>query len=297
MLSGHDDVVEEAKPNQPGRRAEFVRRSKVFRARGRVARRMVVSDGERPTVMAKHRMEDLPHWKEGAVDGSLTYGNDPPEVIRAIADEHDRSLAGGAPELVHRDGSNVGRRAQARWGGVAGSKSGQAEGGDQSRRLFWSDARESGELLRPGPPEPRDASKVPGESPRRLQAVLPSLAALQDERDELLRAERVDSTAGQTVMRVIEGYAGLQREKSCTRRLRSSGTNVRQLRHNRRHITPRSSATWSGGEQPALSLASALAGGDAFAVEPAGDLGEAASLCALAVDAREDVRWERRLAA
>jgi len=44
-------------------------------------------------------------------------------------------------------------------------------------------------------------------------------------------------------------------------------------------------------------LASALAGGDAVAVESAGDLSEAASLCALAAEALDHVGWERRPAA
>lgn len=41
-------------------------------------------------------------------------------------------------------------------------------------------------------------------------------------------------------------------------------------------------------------LASAVAGGDAVAVEPVGDLGEAAFLCALAADACDHLCWERR---
>jgi hypothetical protein len=77
-----------------------------------------MSDGERPTIMAKHRVEDLANWQEGAVDAALAYLNDQPEVIRGIADEHDCSLTGGISNLPYRDGGDVGGASQPRWHGL-----------------------------------------------------------------------------------------------------------------------------------------------------------------------------------
>lgn len=172
---------------------------------------MVVGDGERPTVIAEHRVEDLSDWQKGAVEAALADGKDLSEVIRGIADEHNRSLASRGLKLMHSDRSDVGGGCQPRWTRVARSEPGQAEGRDESCCLFASEARDGGEFVRPSSQESRDAPEVPGESTRGLQAALSSFALLQDERDELLRTKRVDSAAGQTVTRGIEGYAGPQR--------------------------------------------------------------------------------------
>lgn len=154
-----------------------------------------MSYGERSAVVAKHRVEDLSHWQEGTVDAALADPNDSPELVRRVADEDDCSLACGVSDLAHRDGSDVRGGNQLRWHGLARSESGEAEGGDESRRLLRCDPGEGGEFLRPGFPESRDAPEVPGESARGLQAVLSSIAGLKDERNEFLRAEGVHAAA------------------------------------------------------------------------------------------------------
>lgn len=88
-----------------------------------------------------------------------------------------------------------------------GTEAGQAEARDESGRLVGLDAPASDEVLRRGSRESRDASELPGEFPRCLQPRLPSSAPLQDECDEFLHAERVDSEVGETVSRVVEGFA------------------------------------------------------------------------------------------
>lgn len=120
-------MVEEAKANDSRCRAQLVGRSTVLRSGGRVARRVVVSDGERPAVMTKHRVEDLANWQEGAVDAALGYRNDQPEVIRSIADEHDCSLAGCVSNLPYRDGRDVSGASQPRWHGLVRGESGKAK--------------------------------------------------------------------------------------------------------------------------------------------------------------------------
>jgi hypothetical protein len=191
-----------------------------------------MGNSERATVVAENRVEDFADREKGAVNAAFAYRDDLLKVIRGVADEHDCSLAGRAPQLTHRNGGNVGAGQHPRRNTVTRHESGQAEGRNESGRLLRSHARASREFLRPGSPESRDAPEVAGESPRDLKTVLLSMAGLQDERDELLRAERVHSTAGQTVTRGIEGFAGLHEGKACTRRLRSSATSLRQLRDN-----------------------------------------------------------------
>lgn len=65
--------------------------------------------------MTKHRVKDLPHGQECAVKAALAHRDDPLEVIRRIADEHDHMLAGGGSDLAHRDGGDVGGGPKARW--------------------------------------------------------------------------------------------------------------------------------------------------------------------------------------
>src|SRR5207249_4554650 len=111
-------------------------------------------------------------------DPAFAYVNNTPKAIRRVTDENDRSFPGGALELRHRNGGDVGLGPQPLGNTVACSESGETEGCDESGRLFGSDTGESGELLRLRSPEARDTSKVPGEFPRGLQAAFPSLAAL-----------------------------------------------------------------------------------------------------------------------
>lgn len=204
-------MVEEPEANDPRCCAELARRSKVLRSRGRVARRVVVGDGERSTITAQHGVEDLADWEEGAVDAAFAHQNDVPKMICGITDKRDHLFASRAPELTHRNGGDVSGGPQPKWNRVACSQSGQTKRRGESGGLFGSDPRESGELLGAGPSESRDAAEVPGESASCLEAVLPALAALQDERNELFGAERVDSAADQTLARGIERLAGPQR--------------------------------------------------------------------------------------
>jgi hypothetical protein len=124
---GDDDVVQEAEADDFRRSAQCVRRSKVFRPRGRVARRVVVGDSERPTVVAQHGVQDLTHRQEGAVEAAFAYRNHSPELIRSVTNQHDRSLTGSCFQLANRDGGDVGGGSKAQWGCVGPSESGQAE--------------------------------------------------------------------------------------------------------------------------------------------------------------------------
>jgi hypothetical protein len=117
-------MFEEAKTNRSCGRAQAFSRLNVLRSRCWVAGRVVMGDGERPTIMAKHGVEDLANWQEGTVDAALAYRNDQPEVIRGIADEHDCSLAGGVSNLPYRDGRDVSGASQPRWQGLVRSESG-----------------------------------------------------------------------------------------------------------------------------------------------------------------------------
>jgi hypothetical protein len=133
-----------------------------------------MSYGERSAVVAKHGVEDLSHWQEGTVDAALADTNDSPELVRRVADKDDCSLTRGVSDLTHGHSGDVGGGPQARRRRLVRSESGQVETSDESRGLIEIDARDTCELLRPGSLEPRDASKVAGESPRSLQPVLPS---------------------------------------------------------------------------------------------------------------------------
>jgi hypothetical protein len=85
---------------------------------------MVVCDREGPTVVAQYGVEDFPHGKEGTVDAALAHPNNPPKLIRGIADEHDHALASCAFELTSRDRGDVSGGAEPRWCSVACRKAG-----------------------------------------------------------------------------------------------------------------------------------------------------------------------------
>ncbi len=205
------------------RRAEFACRSNVCRTRGRVAGWMVVSYGEGSAVMPKHRVENLSDRQEGAVDAALADRDDLPRLVGGVTDEHDDALARRALELANRDRSHIGRRRQPRGTGLALNKSGQAERRRKCGRLSGSQAGESGQFVGPCSRDPRDASELPRQSARSRQTALPSPAGLQDERDKLFDAERVESRTVQPLDRGVEGFFGLQwgkREGGCVAEVR-----------------------------------------------------------------------------
>lgn len=291
-------MVEEAEADEARCSTKLVCCSNILGSRSGVARWMVMRDCERSAVMAKHRVEDLSHWQEGAVDAALAYPNDSPELIRRVTDEDDCSFTRGVSDLANCHCGDVGGGPQGRWGRVVCSESGQPEARDESRRLVEIDARNSHERLRLSPREPRDASELPGEASRRLQAALPRATLLKDECDELLGAECVDAVVGQPVSRGIEGFSGLQREKSCMPRLLRSATSVRQLRavpsRGRARTRPwRSRPAEDDPHRRRPPLASALGRRDTVTVEPAGDFGEAVTARVLPSDASGDVCWKR----
>ena len=62
MYAWWSDVIKEAKSNDVCSFPQIVCCASVLVARGRVTRRVIVRDGESPTVMAKHSVEDLADW-------------------------------------------------------------------------------------------------------------------------------------------------------------------------------------------------------------------------------------------
>src|SRR6266542_2590572 len=102
-----------------------------------------MGDGERSPIVAENGVEDLADRQERAVNAAFAYQNDSPEVMRGVADEHDRSLAGRAPQLTHRNGGDVSCGPQPQWNRIACSEAGQTKRRGESGRLVGSDAGES----------------------------------------------------------------------------------------------------------------------------------------------------------
>lgn len=84
--------------------------------------------GERSAIVAQHRIEDLSHGQQGAVDAAFAYPNDSLELVRRVADKDDCSLTSGGSDLAHRDGGDVGPGIEHPRGQVVRSDPGQAEG-------------------------------------------------------------------------------------------------------------------------------------------------------------------------
>lgn len=175
-------------------------------ARRGITRRMVVRDGECPTVVAKHGIQDLSNRKERPIDRALADRDDPQQLVPGIAHEDDHTLSPCAAQLTKRHSGDILRAPQplATRLGVA-HQIAQPERRSEDGGLRRPDPRVAGQLLRKGRSNAGQPAEVRDERVCQLGSTLTLAARAQKDRDKLAFAECPDSQRQQTFARTVVG--------------------------------------------------------------------------------------------
>src|SRR5487761_1596861 len=139
-MAGDHDMPKKPKPDDPRRVPHLGCRPVIGFAWLRVPARMVVGDGEGTSVVAEHRVENLPNRHERAVDGPLRDDHGSPEPVCCVTHAHEATLASQAAQSQTCNHSHIARTPQYKWRVVETESSAQLKRGHDRRRLGRTNA-------------------------------------------------------------------------------------------------------------------------------------------------------------